>query len=250
MKNTMIYILIVAAIALMLSESETKKQNAAWGYEGDLAPQNWASLDKEYKMCESGKHQSPLDIRGDILKAQLDEITFYDDARATTFSNNGHSLKVNFARGNLIDFQSKDYSLLQMHFHTPSENRIDGVSYPMEVHLVHQDKNKNLAVIAVMFEEAEDTNIVLNKLLRNVPEQKNQSNSIKADVYGYDILPENKEYYTFDGSLTTPPCTEGVKWIVLKTPVQASKNQLEDFKAIMGKNNRPLQNRNTRFILE
>ncbi|AXH09451.1 hypothetical protein CP960_10445 [Malaciobacter halophilus] len=250
MQKTMIYILIVAAIAIMLSEGEQKKHNAQWGYKGDLAPEYWAKLDKEYEMCEKGKNQSPIDIAGQKTEASLEYITFYDDARATTFSNNGHTLKVSFARGNIIDFQGKDYSLVQMHFHTPSENRIDGISYEMEAHLVHKNKDGDFAVIAVMFEEAEDTNIVLNKLLRNVPEEKGESNSVRADVYGYDILPEDKEYYTFDGSLTTPPCTEGVKWIVFKNPVKASKNQLEDFRTIMKKNNRPLQDRNGRYILE
>ena len=119
----------------------------------------------------------------------------------------------------------------------------------MEAHLVHADKNNKLAVIGIMFEVSED-NTTLNKLLRNLPENKDQKNEVKSEIFGYEILPESKEYYRFNGSLTTPPCTEGVKWIVLKTPVIISKSQLKDFEAVMPRNARDIQDINARTILE
>ena len=124
----------------------------------------------------------------------------------------------------------------------------------MEAHLVHIDSYDNLAVIAVMFEVTNEDNMTLNKLLRNLPELDEDGETItkeiKSVVTGYELLPQEKEYYTFTGSLTTPPCTEGVRWIVMKDPVTISKNQLEEFEAVMPKNNRPIQEINSRFILD
>ncbi|RXK00310.1 hypothetical protein CRU98_03890 [Arcobacter sp. CECT 8986] len=252
MKKTMIYICIVAIIALFLSDGDKKHEKLAhWGYAGEEAPANWANLDTRYNMCKDGKHQSPINLTSDnVIDANLGDITFYDDSFASTFENNGHTLKVNFKSGNMIEYGSKEYSLLQMHFHTPSENQIDGKSFPMEAHLVHKDANGNLLVIAVMFEQSDESNVILNKLIKKLPSKVGDKRELESDIYGYDILPEDREFYSFDGSLTTPPCSEGVKWIVLKNPVGISDSQLEDFKNIMQENNRPIQEKNNRYILE
>ena len=247
LKNTMISIFVIVIIALLLSDSK-EKEYAHWGYDEDLGPKNWAELDERFAICEQGLNQSPINITSPI-DAQLSPLLFQGDAKATTFVNNGHTLQVNFANGSYLTINNKKYSLKQIHFHTPSENQIDGKSYPMEAHLVHADSYNNLAVVSVMFEESED-NIVLNKLLRNLPEENDETQMIKSEVFGYEILPSLREYYTFNGSLTTPPCTEGVRWIVLKTPVEISKSQLEDFKNVMPKNNRPIQDINARYILD
>ncbi|RXJ88196.1 carbonic anhydrase [Arcobacter sp. CECT 8985] len=250
MKKTMIYILIVALIAIFLGEGDKHKPLAHWGYNGDISPNNWFKLDERYNMCKDGKHQSPINIVTDELtNVVLEEITYYDDSIAKSFENNGHTLKVNFLSGNMIEYGSKEYALKQMHFHTPSENKIDGKTYPMEAHLVHKDSNGNILVIAVMFELSDDTNVIIDKLLKDLPTKKGEKNDLTSDIYGYDILPQNKEFYTFDGSLTTPPCSENVKWIVLKNPVNIIKTQLEEFKNIMQKNNRPIQSKNNRYIL-
>ena len=251
-KNTIIAIFIVFVAALLLSEGEPKEY-AHWNYGEDEGPKEWASLDERYHMCEEGKNQSPINIVNPV-DANLFPLLFQGETKATTFVNNGHTVQVNFSNGNYLTISGKKYSLKQMHFHTPSENQINGKSFPMEVHLVHADSYNNLAVIGVMFEETNDDNITLNKLLRNLPELDEDGEKvieeIKSDVEGYEILPENKDYYTFTGSLTTPPCTEGVKWIVMKDPVTISKSQLEDFKKSMPKNNRPIQDINARYILD
>ncbi|KAB7887567.1 carbonic anhydrase [Poseidonibacter ostreae] len=247
LKNTIISIFIVFVVALMLSGTSEEK-GAHWDYTEDLGPKEWANLDEKYSMCENGLNQSPINITN-VIPAKLNPLEFEGSAKATTFENNGHSLQVNFTSANSLAIDNEKYYLKQIHFHTPSENQINGTSYPMEAHLVHVNSAGNLAVVAVMFEIIED-NLVLNKLLRNLPENKGDKNRLKSEVLGYDILPSNKDYYRFNGSLTTPPCSEGVKWFVLKTPVGISKSQLADFDAVMPTNNRPLQKINARTILD
>ena len=248
LKNTLISIFIVVIIALMLSGDKQEEKGAHWEYSEDLGPKEWANLDEKYRMCEDGLNQSPINITN-VIDAQLNPLTFEGTAKATSFSNNGHSVQVNFTSANSLEIDNQKYYLKQIHFHTPSENQINGVSYPMEAHLVHANSAGDLAVVGVMFELGED-NIVLNKLLRNMPENAGDNNKLKSEVLGYDILPSNQDYYRFNGSLTTPPCTEGVKWFVLKTPVSISKSQLADFDAAMPTNNRPIQNINSRIILD
>ena len=248
LKNTIISILIVVTIALMLSGDKKEEKGAHWEYSEELGPKEWANLDEKYKMCAEGLNQSPINITN-VIPARLDSLVFEGTAKATTFVNNGHSVEVNFTSANSLAIENEKYYLKQIHFHTPSENQIDGISYPMEAHLVHANTTGNLAVVAIMFELGED-NIVLNKLLRNLPENEGDINKLKSEIFGYDILPSNKDYYRYNGSLTTPPCSEGVKWFVLKTPVGISKSQLADFDAAMPTNNRPLQDINSRVILD
>jgi carbonic anhydrase len=246
-KNTVISIFVVVVVALMLS-SDGETKGAHWSYEEDLGPKEWANLDEKYSMCTEGLNQSPINITNTV-DASLKALVFEGDAKATSFVNNGHTVEVNFSSANSFTVDSKKYYLKQIHFHTPSENQVDGKSYPMEAHLVHANSAGNLAVVGVLFEEAK-YNLVLNKLLRNLPENEGDREVLKSDILGYDILPASKEYYRFNGSLTTPPCSEGVKWFVLRTPVELSKSQLNDFMEVMPTNNRPIQKINARIILD
>lgn len=247
LKNTIISIFIVFVVALMMS-GDSEEKGAHWDYSEDLGPKEWANLDEKYRMCEDGLNQSPINITN-VIPSKLDPLVFEGEAKASTFTNNGHAVQVNFPASNSLFIDNEKYYLKQIHFHTPSENQIDGKSYPMEAHLVHSNSAGSLAVVGVLFEIGED-NIVLNKLLRNLPENAGDKEKLKSEVLGYDILPENKDYYRFNGSLTTPPCSEGVKWFILKTPVGISKSQLADFDAVMPTNNRPLQDINSRVILD
>jgi carbonic anhydrase len=246
-KNTVISIFVIVVIALMLS-GDKKDVGAHWSYDEELGPKEWASLDEKYEMCAEGLHQSPINIINSI-EAQLTSLSLEEKSKAKTFVNNGHTVQVNFSGFNTLNLDNTKYYLKQIHFHTPSENQIDGKSYPMEAHLVHASSTGQLAVVAVLFEEGSENN-VLNKLLRNLPENKGDKNNLKSEVLGYEILPVSKEYYKFNGSLTTPPCSEGVKWFVLRTPVQLSTSQLNDFMEVMPKNNRPIQEINARTILD
>ncbi len=247
-KKTIIYIFIVFILALLLREGEPEPY-AHWSYEGDEAPKNWSSLDERYEICEKGIIQSPINIiSDDAINAKLSPLNFTNIKKAKNFEFNGHALQINFSAGNKVEIAGDTYDLKQIHFHTPSENHIDGKSFPMEAHFVHKKASK-IVVIALMFELGEE-NPFLNKLLRTIPNEEEPKKQLKSEFLPYDILPSSQEYFTFNGSLTTPPCTEGVKWVVLKTPVEFSQDQLKDFTDIINNNNRPIQKANLRFILK
>ena len=247
LKNTIIAISIVFIAALFLSESEPKPY-AQWEYEGELGQKNWSKLDERFAICKDGLNQSPVDITT-AIKADLIPLIFEEKSKATTFTNNGNFLKVDFQGGNHVYIDNIKYILNEINFHAPSENKIDGESFPMEAQLVHRDSKNNIAIVSIFFEEGSD-NFVLNRLLRNLPENKNETQDIKSEVFAYEILPSLREYYRFNGSLTTPPCTEGVKWIIMKTTVELSKSQLNDFTKVIPNNARDIQEINARIILD
>jgi carbonic anhydrase len=223
-----------------------------WSYSGHEGPEYWGDLSDKFKMCKIGKNQSPINIKSsDIIEAQnLAPITFEYSAEASNVINNGHTIKVNFGEGSKIEIDGKNFYLKQFHFHTPSENAIEGKLFPMEAHLVHVSKKGEIAVVGVMFEVGTQ-NKTLEKIIAHMPTKVGEKKTLSiTHLNAYELLPENKNYYRFNGSLTTPPCSEGVRWFVLKTPVTISKEQLDKFSEVMGKNNRPLQNINARKILK
>lgn len=202
-------------------------------------------------MCSIGKMQTPINIvpTKDI---DLEPLIFNYHSYSLNVVNNGHSIQVNVMPGSTVTIEGKTYELKQFHFHTPSENHINGKSFPVEAHFVHQAKDGSLAVIAVMFTFGKE-NPVIAKIWSQFP---NMQKDKKVGLYLTDkdinsLLPRYKSYYEFMGSLTTPPCTEGVKWIVLKNPMNISKKQLAAFYNILGHaNNRPIQPTNGREIWE
>ncbi len=220
-----------------------------WGYEGDVAPEFWGSLDPAYEMCSKGKNQSPIDLTG-FIEAELAPIKYIDSGKWHEVINNGHSIQVNCEKGSSIEIDGRVFNLIQFHFHTPSENLINGKSFPMEAHFVHADEDGNLAVVALMFEYG-DKNSIIEKIWAKMPEKSGNKNSISSDFSPYSLLPNDRDYYRFNGSLTTPPCSEGVRWFVLKKTVTVSKEQVEKFAKVMGHpNNRPIQPVNARPILK
>ncbi|MBS9782857.1 MAG: carbonic anhydrase family protein [Arcobacter sp.] len=248
LKNTVISIFVVFVAALLLREGEPEPY-AHWSYGEDEGPQNWASLDERYAVCEQGIIQSPINITSnEVINATLPDLEFSNKAKAKNFVFNGHALQLNFPKGNELKIENKVYNLKQLHFHTPSENTIDGKSFPMEGHFVHT-KGKEIAVVALMFKEGRES-AFFNKILRNMPDAEENKKELKSKVLPYDILPSSKKYFTFNGSLTTPPCTQGVKWIVLRTPIEVSKDQIKDFTDVINNNNRPVQKTNSRIILK
>lgn len=248
LKNTIIGIFIIFILALLLSDGEPKKY-AKWSYDDeDIGPKYWHELDERYMICKEGKNQSPINITNS-LDVDLLPLKLQGDSKANKFINNGNTLEVSLNNGNYLDLNDRKYALKNINFHIPSEHKIDGKQYDMEAQLMHKDAYGNIAIISVLIEESNEDNITLNKLLRNLPEETEDELDIKSQITGYEILPENKDYYTYNGSLTTPPCSEGVRWIIIKTPLKASKSQLNDFKEVMPTNNRIIQNINARFIL-
>jgi len=223
-------------------------EKSHWGYSGDEGPENWAQLTAENNAC-SGKNQSPINLTG-FIEADLSPITFNYLSGGDQVVNNGHTVQVNYQAGSSIKIDGEQFNLLQFHFHAPSENHINGKSYPLEAHLVHADKQGNLAVVAVMFEQGA-TNSLLAKSWQNMPEHAGDKNKLTDNVNVDMLLPKNRDYYRFNGSLTTPPCSEGVRWLVMKDPVTVSKQQIEQFKhALHEPNNRPIQAVNSRVVLK
>ena len=149
--------------------------------------------------------------------------------------------------GSDVSIGDHRYALKQFHFHSPSENEIDGKRHPLEAHFVHADADGNLAVVAVMFEEGAE-NKALKQAWAHMPEKAGQV--LKADATAGDLLPDNHDYYRYNGSLTTPPCTEGVTWLVMQHPLAASAKQIKQFEHVMHHpNNRPIQQANARLIM-
>lgn len=222
---------------------------SGWGYNGSTGPKHWEKLNEAYALCGSGKNQSPVNL-SDFAEAELGALGLSYTHPAKTFLNNGHTVQANFGPGDTLDIDGRTYELKQFHFHTPSENHIDGQSFPLEAHLVHADKSGNLAVVAVMFKEGE-RNETLAKLWAQMPREEGTENPLKETVTAAEILPADRNYYRFNGSLTTPPCTEGVKWFVMKTPVTISSEQVSAISETFGHpNNRPVQPLNARKVLK
>ncbi len=220
-----------------------------WSYEGDTAPAKWAELSEKNKMCGLGKTQSPINVTT-TLDVDLEAIKPAYTSASKDVVNNGHTIQVNMDKGSTIDIDGVSFSLKQFHFHSPSENHIDGKSFPLEGHFVHLDADGNIAVVALMFEEGK-ANENIAKIWKKMPKELHQDNELKLANIAAELLPKNKDYYRFAGSLTTPPCTEGVKWLVLKTPVTISKEQVAQFLAVMHHpNNRPIQPTDARVIVK
>jgi len=236
---------IIAASALFAGSHG----GAHWGYSGHEGPAHWGDLSPDYRMCKDGKNQSPVDLTG-FIEAELPALKLEYEATATSVVNNGHTVKVSFGEGSELKIDGKEFELKQYHFHTPSENTVEGKHYPMEAHFVHASEKGELAVISVMIKEGK-ANASLQTIVDNMPTHAGDKNSLKKHkLNAADLLPASRDYYRFNGSLTTPPCSEGVRWLVMKEPVEASGAQLKAFEKVMGKNNRPLQPINARVILK
>ncbi len=240
-------VLLPFALSLIALNAAYAETSAHWSYEGENGPPNWAKLSPEFSACE-GKNQSPINLTGQI-EADLKAIHFDYHSGGNEILNNGHTIQVNYNPGSSIKLDGVDYALKQFHFHSPSENQIDGKSYPLEGHLVHADKNGNLAVVAVMFTEGKD-NKVIGEAWSKLPQGTGDKNTLPTPISAEGILPSNRDYYRFNGSLTTPPCTEGVRWLVMKDSVHVSKQQIEAFSHVLHHaNNRPLQALNARVVM-
>lgn len=222
---------------------------AHWGYEGAEGPSHWGELDPNWHTCREGRNQSPIDLEG-AIDASLPPLELHYAVGGDDEVNNGHTIQINYEPGSWIALDGYEYQLKQFHFHAPSENRIAGREFPLEAHLVHADADGNLAVIAVMFEEGAK-NQALADAWQEMPEEPNTHHPLPTRASAEALLPSNRDYYRFNGSLTTPPCSEGVVWIVMKQPVTASSEQIAKFARVMGHpNNRPLQPLNARVVLK
>ena len=221
---------------------------ATWSYEGSRGPANWGRLSLAFRLCGLGKMQSPLDI-ADAVPARGDPIAFDYGPAPLNIVNNGHTVQVNYPPGSGIAVSGRRYELLQFHFHAPSEHSIAGRLAAMEMHLVHRNDAGQLAVVGVLLEIGSE-NSALREIWEHMPEEKSPERTIDGVLIDAgDLLPADTSYYRYMGSLTTPPCSEGVSWFVLAEPVAMSRAQLDKLTRTVGANNRPLQARNHRLLL-
>jgi len=222
-----------------------------WGYSGKIGPEYWGDLSPEFIACKIGKNQSPIDVNEEnTVKACLEPLEVRYVADAAYVLNTGTTIKVVTKGRSYVVVDGKKFYLRQFHFHAPSEHTVDGRHYPFEAHFVHTDDEGNIAVIGVFFELGEP-NPELAKIWDAMPLEKGQKRVLTAKVNPAKLLPEEREYYRYSGSLTTPPCTEGVRWFLIKEPLTLSEDQLLLFEELMGgPNNRPVQPINARKVLE
>ena len=236
-------------LALTGVHAATPTEHPHWSYGGHGGPAEWAAIDPEYATCKLGKHQSPIDIHG-AKPADLPAIEFHYQPVPLAVVDNGHTIQVNYAPGSWIDVGGARYELVQFHFHKPSEEKIDGKTHAMVAHLVHKSAEGKLAVVAVLFDGGGD-NAMIEAIWNHLPVEKGKE-AVVADVSldASALLPNDRGYYTFQGSLTTPPCSEDVTWLVLKSPRRIADGEIEQFGTLYPMNARPTQPTNGRPIEE
>ena len=219
-----------------------------WGYTGKTGPSHWAELSKDNILCRDGHHQSPINITKSV-KAKLPPLEFNYHPIPLVMENNGHTIKVTADKAGDLKLGDTTYHLMQFHFHEPSEEAINGQRSAMVVHLVHQDDSNHLAVVAVLVDEGETTDPLLKQLIKFLPKRPGEPQQYPEQIDVNQLLPDKKDYYTYKGSLTTPPCTEEVKWIILKQHQSIDANQLIEYQKLYPRNARPLQPLNDREVL-
>jgi len=236
-----------AAAAVAVAAAAPKISNH-WDYEGEFGPENWGKINPAWSQCGAGKRQSPIDIR-DGMKVNLDEIDF--NYRPSDYSevDNGKTVQVNLARGNFMTIGNQSYELVQFHFHRPSEEKINGKGTEMVIHLEHRGPGGKLAIVAVLLERGK-ANDAIQTVWNNIPLEKNQQVSPGEPLDPMELLPQRREYYTYMGSQTTPPCTENVLWLVMKQPMTASPAQMALFSRLYPLNARPVQESEGRMVKE
>ena len=244
MNNT----LIVALTALFATGAIAAEQQPHWSYNGKEGPEHWAQLNPGYETCALGHAQSPIDI-SHTTRASLPRIAFDYKASPAEVVNNGHTVQVNLTNAGGIEIDGKPYRLVQFHFHTPSEEHIAGKGFPMVAHFVHQAADGRLAVVAVLFKEGEK-NQALASVFDAMPPKAGDKVELANSFAPQTVLPQQQGYYAFAGSLTTPPCREGVQWRVLTQPVELSHEHLATFQHLYAKTARPIQPLNGREVLE
>ncbi len=219
-----------------------------WSYDGEGGPAHWGAMKPEFATCATGKRQSPIDLR-DGIRVQLEPVQF--DYKPTGFRviDTGHTVQVNVDPGSVIEVTGRRYELQQFHFHRPSEERVDGRAFDMSAHLVHKDPEGRLAVVAVLLEGGSAQPLV-QTIWNNLPLEKGEEVPARGAIDLNALLPPDRSYFTYMGSLTTPPCSEGVLWMVMKQPVPISPQQIGIFSRLYPMNARPIQSASGRLIKE
>jgi carbonic anhydrase len=218
---------------------------AHWSYEGETGPSHWGDLDPSYTMCVDGSSQTPVDVK-DTVKADLPDPVISYGAGKALIENNGHTIQANASAGNVLTLDGVEYPFMQIHFHAPSEHTIEGKHFDAEVHFVHKRADGKLAVIGVMIEKSEAENKAWKPYTDSLAIL--EGSTVEVDIDWNGMLPAKRDTYRYQGSLTTPPCSEGVTWVLMQNPVKLSAAQIKDFQNAYDHNNRPLQEIGSRVI--
>jgi carbonic anhydrase len=248
-KSCLSLVLLALSPALLVGQEHAAHASSHWTYQGATGPQHWGDLEPDYSACKAGAHQSPINIQK-AERTSLPAIQFDYQAVPLTIVNNGHTIQIKYPPGSFITVDGHKYQLVQFHFHHPSEEKINGHGYDMVAHLVHKDAKGHLAVVAVLLTKG-DANPLVQTLWDHLPSQVGQEQEVpNVEVNAAALLPKQTGYYAFEGSLTTPPCTEGVRWMVLSQPEEISPSELHTFGTMYSNNARPVQLSNNRVVKE
>ncbi len=225
-----------------------KPHTAQWSYSGSTGPAHWGTLNKNYHACKTGKSQSPVDIRK-TRKAKMVRLTFKYKPTTLNVNNNGHTLQLNYATGSTLIVGKSPYKLVQFHFHTPSEHTRNGKHRPMEVHFVHANEKGQLAVVGIFMRLGKKPNSLFSQILEHAPKTIGKNVEKNTLINGKELFPRKmRAYFSYSGSLTTPPCSESVRWFIMKNSVRVSAQQITAFKKFFQHTNRPTQALNSRLI--
>ena len=238
-----------------VAAKEEKKSNEVhttqWTYEGETGPEHWGDLNPDFAACKNGKEQSPINIETSrvIEDEKIPDLVINYKPTEFSLSNDGHTIQANpLSNNNTFSIDNKEYKLVQFHLHTPSEHQINGKNFDLEFHFVNENTNNQLAVLGLMVKEGA-SNPFLEKAWNVIPtEETTEAVKLTDPIDLMRLLPKDTDSFQYNGSLTTPPCSEGVKWVVLEEPIEMSKEQIDKFRNIFSENNRPVQPLNEREV--
>ena len=240
--------LMASACCMGEGKGESKGEAVHWGYVGESGPKHWGELSEDYTACGLGKNQSPINIETDgAVPAKLGPLVLDYRGKTTEVINNGHTIQLAVEPGSTLRVEGHEYQLLQFHFHSSSEHSIDGEVFPLELHFVHQNSAGELAVVGVLFRLGEE-----NERIKRIGEAApREAGSAPLAIKLTDILPvtEVADYYRYNGSLTTPPCTEGLRWYVYPSIATVSSQQIAEYIELIGYDARGIQPHNARMVL-
>lgn len=238
---------LLAVLASLARPAGAGDVDVHWGYDGEAAPAHWAELNPAFETCGRGHQQSPVDLPvatgADIAATAPARLEVFHHEHALDVANNGHTVAVTYDDGDRLSLDGTDYRLVQYHFHAPSEHTVGGEHFPLELHLVHRAASGALAVVGVLIEHGA-ANAAYAAVVDHLPTAPGASAHLEHVAVDIDaLLPPARQAFTYAGSLTTPPCTEGVRWLVLRTPVALGSAQIGQLERVLHHNNRPVQAR-------
>jgi carbonic anhydrase len=250
MRNFVLTLLICCGLLLTTAvAAQEHNSEHHWDYGSTMGPSHWGELNPEFRTCSTGHLQSPIDIMN-TKKVDLPEVVFDYKPSPLRIVNNGHTIMINYAPGSYLTVGDQRYQVKQFHFHRPSEEKIRGMGFDMSAHIVHDDGKGNLVVVAILL-QAGEADALIQELWKHLPKESAKEevlDGVQIDLS--QIVPSNRSYYTFKGSLTTPPCSENVTWIVLKHPTTISPAEIDQFSHLYQNDARPTQPLYDRVILE